>query len=273
MTVNFTVGGTATAGSDYASIGTSVSFPAGTTNKTVNVVPVDDATSEGSETVVVTVAAGTGYALGSPDNASITITDNDSQALNLADLVVTALSTLPASPTQGQALTFSATVKNQGTVATPDTSVNVNFAVDGTSITSGTKSGVIAAGQSVTVTSSGTWTAASGMHTLSASADTANNVTEAVENNNAMIATLNVAAPNGSTNPIVKLAMQSDRKMAISWNSVVGKTYQVSYKSSLTNSTWLPLGAPITATGTTSSYIDNPLPVGVKTRFYNVRVQ
>src|SRR5215213_1784963 len=37
LTVNFTVGGTATAGSDYASIGNSVSFPAGTTNNTVNV--------------------------------------------------------------------------------------------------------------------------------------------------------------------------------------------------------------------------------------------
>jgi hypothetical protein len=273
LTVNFTVGGTATAGSDYASIGTSVSFPAGTTNKTVNVAPVDDTTSEGSETVVVTVTAGTGYTSGWPDNASITIADNDTQALNLADLVVTALSTMPASPTQGQALTFSATVKNQGIIATPNTSVNVSFAVDGTSMTSGTMSGVIGVGQSVTVTGSSTWTATSGMHTLSASADAANSVTETLENNNSMITTLNVAGPNGSTNPIVRLAMQSDRKMAISWNSVIGKTYQVSYKSSLTNNTWLPLGAPITATGTTSSYIDNPLPVGVKSRFYNVRMQ
>jgi hypothetical protein len=273
LTVNFTVSGTATAG-DYTSFGTSISFPAGTTNKAVYVTPVDDTASEGSETVIVSIAAGSGYAPGSPDNASITITDNETQTpLNLADLVVTALSTLPANPTQGQSLTFSATVKNQGIVATPNTSVGVSFAVDGTSITSGTTSGVIGAGQSVTLTSSGSWTATSGMHTLSAIADTANSVTEAVENNNSMSTTLNVAAPNGATNPIVKLTMQSDQKMAISWNSVVGKTYQVSYKSSLTNSTWLPLGSPVTATGTTSSYIDNPLPVGVKTRFYNVRVQ
>lgn len=274
LTVNFTVGGTATAGSDYTSIGTSVSFPAGATNKTVNVVPVDDTTSEGSETVVVSITAGSGYTLGSPDNASLTITDNDTQTpLNLADLVVTALSTLPASPTQGQAVTFSATVKNQGAAATPNTSVSVGFAVDGTTVTWGTAPGGIAVGQSVTVAGSGTWTATSGTHALSANADTANSVTEVLENNNSLVTTLNVAAPNGATNPIVKLAMQSDKKMAISWNSVVGKTYQVSYKSSLTNSTWLPLGSPVTATGTTSSYIDNPLPVGVKTRFYNVKVQ
>ena len=108
---------------------------------------------------------------------------------------------------------------------------------------------------------------------MSATADTANSITEALENNNSLANTLNVAASNSSTNPIVRLAMRSDRKMAISWNSVAGKTYQVSYKSALTNSTWLPLGSPITATGTTSTYLDDPLPVGVKTRFYNVKVQ
>jgi len=74
LTVNFTVGGTASDGTDYASIGGSVTIPAGASSVTVTVTPVADGLVEGAETVVVTLGSG-GYAIGSPDEATVTITD------------------------------------------------------------------------------------------------------------------------------------------------------------------------------------------------------
>jgi hypothetical protein len=77
LTVSFTVGGTATPGSDYASLGTSVTIPAGSTSKNVLVTPVNDTLVEGSETVILTVAEDPGYTRGSPSNATVTITSED----------------------------------------------------------------------------------------------------------------------------------------------------------------------------------------------------
>ncbi|MDW8373738.1 MAG: Calx-beta domain-containing protein, partial [Planctomycetota bacterium] len=58
LTVNFTVSGTASAGSDYTALGTSVTIPAGQTSVTLTVTPIDDTAVEGAETVIVTLAAG-----------------------------------------------------------------------------------------------------------------------------------------------------------------------------------------------------------------------
>jgi C1A family cysteine protease len=77
LTVNFTVGGTATSGSDYTALGTTVSFAAGATTATKTVSVQDDNLVEGDETVVVTLAAGTGYTVGSPSTATVTIKDDD----------------------------------------------------------------------------------------------------------------------------------------------------------------------------------------------------
>src|SRR4030095_9850788 len=77
LTVKFTVSGTAASGSDYTSIGTNVTFVAGssTAAKTVNV--LNDTVVESNETVVLTLAPGTGYVIGSPSNATVTIQDDD----------------------------------------------------------------------------------------------------------------------------------------------------------------------------------------------------
>src|SRR5262249_22628646 len=72
LTVNFTVGGTATfggAGSDYTQSGAAtftsttgtVTFAAGSTKAAVTITPTADTTVEPDETVVLTVAARTGY--------------------------------------------------------------------------------------------------------------------------------------------------------------------------------------------------------------------
>jgi hypothetical protein len=81
LQVSFSVGGSATSGSDYTLNKTSpITIPAGSAGATVTVTPVDDAVSESGETVVLTLAAGAGYSLGASTNATVTITDNDASA-------------------------------------------------------------------------------------------------------------------------------------------------------------------------------------------------
>jgi hypothetical protein len=77
LTVNFTLSGsTASSGSDYTSIGTSVTIPANQTSTTVIVTPLDDSLDEADETVVMTLAAnGSAYNIGSPNIATVTILD------------------------------------------------------------------------------------------------------------------------------------------------------------------------------------------------------
>src|SRR6185369_14429708 len=80
----------ATSGSDYASIGTNVTFVAGssTATKTANV--LDDTIVESNETVVLTLAPGTGYVMGSPSNATVTIQDDDATTITVAATDATA---------------------------------------------------------------------------------------------------------------------------------------------------------------------------------------
>ncbi len=88
ITVNFTVGGTATLGgpnSDYTITGATVtggtgtiSFAIGETTKTITVTPISDNVVEPNETVLVGVAAGTGYIVGTPGGAIGTIQNDDS---------------------------------------------------------------------------------------------------------------------------------------------------------------------------------------------------
>jgi hypothetical protein len=75
LAVNFTVGGTATSGADYSAIGTSVTIPAGSASAPIYVYPVSDTVAESTETVIVTVASGSGYVSGSPGSGTVNIAD------------------------------------------------------------------------------------------------------------------------------------------------------------------------------------------------------
>ncbi|MBO0322827.1 hypothetical protein J0X14_11010, partial [Muricauda sp. CAU 1633] len=77
LTVNFTVGGDATSGSDYTGIGTSVAIPDGSDQATITITPVNDTDVEADETVTVTLAAGTGYTVGAPSSDTVTIESED----------------------------------------------------------------------------------------------------------------------------------------------------------------------------------------------------
>ncbi|WP_287076430.1 Calx-beta domain-containing protein, partial [Microcystis sp. M_QC_C_20170808_M3Col] len=84
LTVNYTVGGTATNGTDYTSIPTSVTFAANSATATVTVDPTADTTVESDETVALTLATGTGYTVGTPDAVTGTILNDDLPSITLA---------------------------------------------------------------------------------------------------------------------------------------------------------------------------------------------
>ena len=56
VTVNYTISGTASNGTDYNSIGTTVTIPADSATATVTITPIDDALNETSETVTLRLA-------------------------------------------------------------------------------------------------------------------------------------------------------------------------------------------------------------------------
>ena len=77
ITLGYTVGGTATSGSDYEALSGTVTVSAGDTTATIPVVIVDDSAEEDSETVVLTLTAGTDYTLGSRSTHRLTVGAND----------------------------------------------------------------------------------------------------------------------------------------------------------------------------------------------------
>ena len=76
-TINYNVSGTATSGSDYTALSGSVAITDGNMTGLITVTPIEDVQNEPSETVIVTLSSGTGYVIGSPNNATVTIQDND----------------------------------------------------------------------------------------------------------------------------------------------------------------------------------------------------
>jgi hypothetical protein len=80
LSVNYSVGGSATLGADYTGIaGTpaTITFAAGSATATVTVDPTADAVVEADETVALTLTAGTGYTIGTAGAVVGTITNDD----------------------------------------------------------------------------------------------------------------------------------------------------------------------------------------------------
>jgi regulation of enolase protein 1 (concanavalin A-like superfamily) len=126
LTVNFTRTGTATSGTDFTAIGTSVVIPDTQASVTIAVTPQPDTTNEGSETVIVTLAADAAYTVGTPNAATVSILDDDRST-------VTIVATDPtASETPGDTGTFTVT-----RTAPTTGSLTVNLTITGTA-TNGT---------------------------------------------------------------------------------------------------------------------------------------
>ncbi|MFN7282610.1 MAG: beta strand repeat-containing protein [Dolichospermum sp.] len=88
LTVNYTIGGTATNGSDYASLPSSIAFAAGLATATVIVDPTADTTVESNETVALTLASGTGYTIGTTTAVTGTINNDDFFQLSINNVTV-----------------------------------------------------------------------------------------------------------------------------------------------------------------------------------------
>jgi Ca2+-binding RTX toxin-like protein len=90
LTVNLGITGTATNSVDYTTIPTTVTIPSGSSSTTITVSPIDDALVESTETVILTIASGSGYSISSPSTGTVSILDNDVAALPTASITPTA---------------------------------------------------------------------------------------------------------------------------------------------------------------------------------------
>jgi len=77
LSVYFTMNGSATNGTDYYTISSPKTIPAGSTYVDVTLTPKDDSEVEGNETAVLTISTNSAYNRGSPYSATITIQDID----------------------------------------------------------------------------------------------------------------------------------------------------------------------------------------------------
>ncbi|HEY3322391.1 MAG TPA: PA14 domain-containing protein [Planctomycetota bacterium] len=80
LAVTVSIGGSATNGSDYLTLATGYTIPAGSATLDIVVTPIDDTTIESSETVILTVTPTAQYNAALPDSATVTITSNDTYA-------------------------------------------------------------------------------------------------------------------------------------------------------------------------------------------------
>lgn len=76
ITVNFSLSGSATRDTDYSTVtGNQIQIPLGTREVWIEIAPIGDGLVEGDEDVVLDLASGSGYSLGSTISATATISD------------------------------------------------------------------------------------------------------------------------------------------------------------------------------------------------------
>lgn len=93
--VNFTTSGTAVA-ADYEPIGTSIAVPTGAQTATLTIIPVDDALIEPLEDLILTLAAGPLYTLGTNTTGTVSIADNDTPIATIIATNPTVIESTPA---------------------------------------------------------------------------------------------------------------------------------------------------------------------------------
>lgn len=85
VTIPFSLSGSATEGSDFTADDTSIVIPAGSTMGSATVGIVDDTAVEHDETVILTMEAHASYTGGATTSHTITITDNDTAVVSVAN--------------------------------------------------------------------------------------------------------------------------------------------------------------------------------------------
>ena len=116
-----------------------MTIDAGSATATVVVSPVDDASYESNETVILTLSAHAAYSLGSATAATVTIVSNDLPP----DMVVSALYAAPAIVGPDTDIVITDTTKNQGTGASSASKtgfyLSTNSGLDASDILLGTR--------------------------------------------------------------------------------------------------------------------------------------
>jgi subtilase family serine protease/subtilisin family serine protease len=194
LEVKYTIGGTATSGSDYDPIPEMMIIPAGEESTTILITAIDDLLPEFDETVSLTIEPDSAYIVSGKAIATVTIKSDEL----LSDLAFTAF-TAPAAAAAGQAVSLTDTVKNQGKGAADPSLTQFYLSIDGTLDSSDVLLGTrevpaLAAGTSssgsasVTIpqgTPAGTWS-------IIAKADAPEVVVESSETNNKSSRTIKI---------------------------------------------------------------------------------
>ena len=150
LSVNYTVGGTATLGSDYSGISTAgttktVTFAAGSATASVTVDPTADTTVESNETVALTLAAGSGYTIGTTGAVTGSISNDDVVTAPLPSITLgLASASVSEDGTANLVYTFTRT-------GSTSAALSVNYTVGGTATLGSDYSGISTAGTTKTV--------------------------------------------------------------------------------------------------------------------------
>lgn len=193
----------------------------------------------------------------------------------LPDVVVTSVSWTPNNVLVGSNMVFKATVRNQGSAATPSgVTLGVGFNIDGAGTVSWSvsDSSALAPNASVLLTADGGpsggnyWTATHGTHTVVATVDDINRFAESIEDNNATSVSFTVVYPA----PKIAGFGVTNGSAILTWQTVVGANYQVQYKNDLQETNWTNLGTSISAAGTSLSVTNALGSAGA--RYYRVAV-
>jgi len=127
LTVNYSIGGTATNGTDYATVGTSVIFAAGSTTATVTVNPTADTIIEDNETVALTLATGTGYTIGTTTAVTGTIANDDFPRISINDITLVEGKDLTAPLTLSLSSPSPQTITVNYTITAVDATANLDY--------------------------------------------------------------------------------------------------------------------------------------------------
>jgi hypothetical protein len=127
LTVNYTLTGTAVAGTDYASPGVTATLPIGSASTSVSITPLVDTLIKNNANVILTLSPNAAYTLGASSSATVSLIDNVIPSDTTSPLVTL---TSPASgqTVSGAAVTVAANATDNVGVA------GVQFKLDGANL-------------------------------------------------------------------------------------------------------------------------------------------
>ncbi|MCA9329596.1 hypothetical protein KDA11_03040 [Candidatus Saccharibacteria bacterium] len=119
------------------------------------------------------------------------------------DFIVSGITWSPAAVKAGDKVTFTATVKNQGSAS--GSPADIKFEIGSSTVSLVNSSSALAVGSTRAITATGTWTAVAGTQTIKVTADNASATVESNENNNSLALGFSVGSVD-TTAPTVSLA-------------------------------------------------------------------